>query len=333
MTNWEKFPKLELHLHLEGGAPPEFIRALAGEKNIDVSSAFGPDGSYVYKDFIDFLRVYEVACEVLKTPDDFARLTEAVLAKSAENGVIYTELFVSPDFCGGCDRGAWADYFAAMCEGAARSKEKHGIEARFIVTCVRHFGAEQAVKAAQCATDQMGEMLVGFGMGGDEGFGATKDFQPAFQLAGNAGLALTTHAGEWGGPSSVWDSLKYLNVTRIGHGVRSIEDPALVEHLALHNIVLEVSPGSNIALNVYPNLSAHPIQKLMSAGVPVTVSTDDPPYFHTDMTQEFANLADEFKWGREEFMTLNETSLSAVFASDALKKRLNDKLSQLMREI
>ena len=322
MTDWKKTPKVELHLHLEGGAPPEFIRTLAAEKNIDVSRAFGPKGEYEYTNFLDFLAVYEAATEVLKTPNDFMRLTEAVLEKSAEHGVIYTEIFLAPDFCGNCELGAWAEYFAAICEGAANAKNRHGIEARFIPTCVRHFGPEQAIKAAACSIDQMGEMLVGFGMGGDEGHKTALDFKPAFDMAREAGLHLTTHAGEWGGPQSVWDSLSHLNVTRIGHGVRAIEDPSLVKHLADNNIVLEVNPRSNIALSVYPEMAKHPIKRLYDAGVPVTVSTDDPPYFHTNMTKEYNDLERSFGWAEPEFKAITETAITAAFCSTDLKAKL-----------
>ena len=130
MTNWADVPKTEIHLHIEGAAPPEFIRMLAAEKNVDLSRIFRDDGSYVWQDFAEFLNTYEAACSVLQTPDDFRRLTEAVLDVSAANGVIYAEIFLSPDFCGGGDLGAWKEFLAAISEGAENSKTKHGVEDR-----------------------------------------------------------------------------------------------------------------------------------------------------------------------------------------------------------
>ena len=176
-------PKIELHLHFEGAAPPAFIRGLAAEKHVDISGIFDERGHYAYKDFWDFLRVYEAATSVLQTPEDFARLTRAVLEESSANGVIYTETFLSPDFCGGRDLSAWREYLAAMCEAAARQEAKLGITSRFISTVVRHFGAENARKTARMSADTASHMLTGFGMGGDENFGDAGDFAWAFACA------------------------------------------------------------------------------------------------------------------------------------------------------
>ena len=274
-----QLPKVELHLHLEGAAPPPLIRAMGQEKDINLSGVFAEDGSYVFKDFVDFLRVYEAATEVLKTPEDFRRLVEAVLAESASHGVIYTEMFVSPDFCGGADLGAWQEFLHAMQDGADIAEKEHGIVSRGIVTCIRHLGGEQAKKTAHCAAETAGDWIVGFGMGGDENMGTQSDFAYSFDMAKEAGLRLTTHAGEWRGPQEVRDALA-LGVERIGHGVRSAEDAGLIQELRDRGTVLEVCPGSNVSLGVYPALSHHPVHLLAEAGVAVTVSTDDPPFFH-----------------------------------------------------
>src|SRR6056297_3453170 len=134
--------KIELHLHLEGGAPPAFIRGLAAEKKTDISGIFNPDGSYAYRDFWHFLEVYEAATSVLTRPEDYARLTRAVLEESAAAGVVYSETFLSPDFCGGRDVGAWTDYLPAIREAAEEAERQDGITLRGIVTCIRHFGPE-----------------------------------------------------------------------------------------------------------------------------------------------------------------------------------------------
>lgn len=306
-------PKVELHLHHEGAAPPAFIRQLASEKGIDVSGIFAADGSYDYSGFAEFLQVYEAATQVLVTPEDYGRLTAAVLQECAANGVIYAENFLSPDFCGGGDVGAWREYLAAIREAADQAERETGVILRGVVTCVRHFGADKAVQAARCAAETAGDWVVGFGMGGDEGFGRQRDFKPAFDLAREAGLRLTTHAGEWGGAASVRDAVHDLGVERIGHGVGVVEDPQLMRELAERGVVLEVCPGSNIALGVYPTLSEHPIDRLRREGVKVTVSTDDPPFFHTSMRAEYEALAKVFGWRAEEFMALNRTAAEAAF--------------------
>lgn len=306
-------PKIELHLHLEGAAPPAFIRGLAREKNMDVGGIFDAKGAYKYKDFWDFLKVYEAATETLKSPEDYARLTLAVLEESAAHGVVYCETFLSPDFCGGRDPAAWRDYLTAIREAADQAERGMGITLRGIVTCIRHFGPEKARETARCAAETAGDWIVGFGLAGDEKAGAPKDFAWSFDCAREAGLRLTAHAGEWGGPESVRDAVRDLGVERIGHGVRAIEDLALVDELAEKGIVLEVCPGSNVALGVYPSFRAHPIAQLYDRGVKVTVSTDDPPFFHTTMTREFEELHRAFDWDDGVFAALNRTALDAAF--------------------
>ncbi len=326
MSDLKALPKLELHLHLEGAAPPAFIRAKAKQKHIDLSRIFDAQGHYSYRDFTEFLRIYEAACTVLSTPQDFHDLTLAVLEHSAAQGVIYTEAFLSPDFCGGGDLGAWRDYLAAMEAAAAQAEAGMGITMRGCVTCIRHFGPAQARKIAVCAQETAGDFVTGFGLAGDENMLHPKDFAYAFDAAREAGLGLTAHAGEWGGPQSVRDALTHLRVSRIGHGVRASEDPALVDDLAERGVVLEVCPGSNVALGVTPHLRDHPIERLRTRGVAVTVSTDDPPFFHTTLCQEYQALADQFGWEMPEFHAINHTALDAAFCDAATRAAIATRL-------
>jgi len=324
--SWKSYPKIELHLHLEGAAPPALIRGMAQEKSINLDGVFDEAGRYAYRDFPEFLKVYEAATEVLKSPEDYQRLTRAVLEDCAENGVIYAETFVSPDFCGGRDLGAWRDYLLAMQETATQAETELGVTLRGIVTCIRHFGPDKARETALCAAETAGDWVVGFGMGGDETMGRQGDFAWAFDCAREAGLRLTTHAGEWGGPQSIRDAITDLRVERIGHGVRAIEDPALVDLLADTGTVLEICPGSNIALGLYPEIKAHPIAPLRDAGVKVTISTDDPPFFHSSMTREFEALEQAFGWGPDDFAALNTTAINAAFCDEGTRARLLKRL-------
>lgn len=321
-------PKVELHLHLEGAAPPAFIRGLAQEKNVDISGIFDERGAYQYKDFWDFLKVYEAATSVLTTPEDYRRLTLAVLEESAASGVIYSETFLSPDFCGGRDVGAWREYLAAIREAADKAEAKDGIILRGVITCIRHFGPELAKETAICAAETAGDWIVGFGIAGDEKAGEPADFVWSFDCAREAGLQLTAHAGEWRGADSVRDAIDDLGVTRIGHGVRAIEDLALVDRLGEDGIVLEVCPGSNVALGVYPDWRSHPIERLRERGVKVTVSTDDPPFFHTTMTHEYDRLADAFDWDDGVFDTIARTSAEAAFCDVATKDTILKRLEK-----
>lgn len=315
-------PKVELHLHLEGAAPPAFIKGLAREKHLDLDGIFTPAGGYRFTDFWNFIKVYEAACTTLQSPMDFYRLTLAVLEQSAASGVVYCETFVSPDFCGGRDLAAWRDYLAAITEAASEAEASMGITLRGIVTCIRHFGPQKARETARCAAETRGGFITGFGIAGDEKIGAPKDFLWSFDCAREAGLRLTAHAGEWGGPESVRDAVRDLGVERIGHGVRAIEDLALVDELAERGIVLEVCPGSNVALGLYPTFRDHPIAELDRRGVKVTISTDDPPFFHTTMAREYENLNRAFDWDEGQFAGLARTALDAAFCDEDTRTRI-----------
>ncbi|MFV0335370.1 MAG: adenosine deaminase [Tropicimonas sp.] len=306
-------PKVELHLHLEGAAPPGFIRSLAAEKHVDISGIFDANGAYAFNGFADFLRVYEAASSVLRSPEDYARLTAAVLEDLAGQSVIYAETFVCPALCGAGDLPAWRDHLAAMTEVSARVAAAGGPVLRGIATAIRHFGPERARAAALCAAETAGDWLVGFGMAGNETLGKAGDFAWAFDCAREAGLRLTCHAGEWAGPEAIRETIGALGVERIGHGLSAVRDPALVEMLAERGIVLEICPGSNIALGLCAGWAAHPIAKLRDAGVKVTISTDDPPFFRTTLTREYERLAEAFGWEEADFAALNRVAAEAAF--------------------
>ncbi len=323
---YKSMPKVELHTHIEGCAPPAFIRGLAQEKSIDISGIFNKDGTYAYRDFAHFLEVYEAACTTLQGPQDFYRLTKAILEESASHGVVYQETFISPDFCGGGDVGAWREYLHAIEAAAAEAERDHNITLKCVATCVRHFGAEKAKAAAKCAAETKGDFVTGFGMGGAETFGKPADFAYAYDMAREAGLELTCHAGEWGGPEMIADTLRDLKVTRIGHGVDAIKDRELVARIIDMDVVLEVCPGSNVFLNATGDWPDHPIKSLRDAGVKVTVSTDDPPFFGTTMTHEFDMLAETFGWDETDFKSLNQTALDAAFCDDATRAKIQKRL-------
>nr|MCW1952464.1 adenosine deaminase family protein [Octadecabacter sp.] len=177
----------------------------------------------------------------------------------------------------------------------------------------RHFGPDAAKPAATCAVETFGNFITGFGMAGGELVGRPKDYAYAFDMAREAGMPLTCHAGEWGGPDMVVDTINDLKVKRIGHGVNAIHDANLVAEIADKGITLEVCPGSNVFLKATGDWADHPIRRLRDAGVKVTVSTDDPPFFGTTMTDEFDMPAQTFDWGEDDFNALNQTALDAAF--------------------
>jgi adenosine deaminase len=326
LSDWTHLPKVELHLHLEGAAPPSFIRGLAREKSVDLSGIFREDGSYDTGSFEHFLKVYEAACTVLQTPEDFRRLTLAVAEEAAASGVVYSEVFVSPDFCGGGDVAAWRDHLAAIEDAAGEAERAHGVTLRAIVTCIRHLGPDRAKRAALCAAETVGGFVTGFGMAGAETVGRPRDYAWSFDAAREAGLRLTCHAGEWGGPDMVADTLRDLRPERVGHGISAARDPALVDRLAEAGVVLEVCPGSNVYLGAVPSWEAHPIEGLRAREVKVTVSTDDPPFFGTTVTREWEMLERTFGWTPDDLRALNAVALDAAFCDDATRDRIRKRL-------
>jgi len=320
-AQWRAVPKVELHLHLEGAAPPGLARETAERLGFDLTGVFDDAGAYVWRDFTSFLQCYDRVAKVFRTPETGRLLAEAVMRECAAQGVIYVEITLSPDHCGD-DFGKWKAHLQAVSEGVAAAEAATGIVGRFVGVGVRHVGAERVERSARFVCDVDEPRMVGFNIAGDERLGRTRDFRPAFDIARDHGLRLTAHAGEFGGPDSVRAVLDELGVERVGHGVRAIEDPDLVRRLAEEQVALEVCPGSNVALGVYPDWSAHPMPRLRAAGCNVTISTDDPPFFHTDMTHEYAQAHRFWGWSEADLRAVTRAGLEAAFCDDATKARL-----------
>lgn len=319
-------PKVELHCHIEGAAPPALVRRLAARHGVDVSRLFDEAGDYAWADFTSFIHAYDGAAAVFREREDYALLAETYLTASAAEGVIYTEVFVSPDHARRIGI-PYADYIGGIIDGMRRAEAAHGIVGRLIPLIERHFGPETAVAAARTAVERLVPEVVGFGMAGDERMFAVADFAPAFRIAHEAGLPLTCHAGELLGAESVRAALDALPLRRIGHGVRAIEDPALVRRLADEGIVLECCPGSNIALKVFDGFAAHPFAALRAAGVPVTLNADDPPFFWTSMGREYQIARDHLHQSEADLMAITATAVEAAFCDDATKARLSARLA------
>jgi adenosine deaminase len=314
-------PKAELHVHLEAAAAPELVRHNAARYGVDVSGLFDAEGRYLWTDFSTFLNCYDHAASVFRTPEDFAELVERYLLASAEAGSIYTEFFVSPDFAERSGLG-YAAYLDGIIEGLHRAESIAGIVGRLIPLAERHYGAERAVAAARTAVADLRPEIVGFGMAGEERMFEPADFAPAFAVAAEAGLPLTCHAGEWRSWEGVRDTLDALPVRRIGHGVRSIESDALVARIAAEGIHLEVCPVSNVTLGVYESYDTHPLVRLIEAGVRLSLSSDDPPFFWTSIGHEYQVAADRFGLGEEILRRLTRMAIEDAFCDAATRTRL-----------
>jgi adenosine deaminase len=312
--------KAEIHCHIEGAAPPELTTAQARKYGVD-TDAFLRDGAYVWSNFSEFLVAYDAVAALFRTAADYALLTETYLSELAAINTIYSEIIVSPDHGDRIGLGADA-YLAGISEGIAAAREKTGIEARIIVTGERHFGPDRVISAAEYAARAKNPLVTGFNLAGEERMGRVADYARAFDIARDAGLGLTIHAGEVCGAFSVADALDLVKPARIGHGVRAIEDPALVERLADLGTVLEVCPGSNVALDVFPDFESHPLQRLRAAGVRVCINSDDPPFFGTSLAREYEIASQTMGMTDREIDAMTRTALEAAFVDETTRANL-----------
>lgn len=317
--------KAELHCHIEGATPPALAARLAAKYGIDLTRYLA-DGRYLWHDFSSFIACYAAIANVFRSEEDFAALAEAYLIELAAENTIYAELFVSPEQ--GLAAGLSKDgYMRAITAGIEAARDRTGIEARMVMIGERHMGPEQVEGAARYAVSCDFPLLTGFNMAGDERMGRVDDFGRAFDIARDGGLGITIHAGEVCGAFSVRDALDRVKPDRIGHGVRAVEEPGLVRRLVDEGVVLEVCPGSNIALSVYPDLAAHPLRRLFDAGVKVTLNSDDPPYFHTSLAREYEAARDEMGFALEEIDAMTRTAIEAAFVDEPTRERLLSRLA------
>jgi adenosine deaminase len=317
--------KVELHVHLEGTATPELVQRLAARNAIELPERLlNEHGRFHYGDFLDFLRTYDLAASVIRTGADYRDITYEYLCACAREGAVYVELTASPDHAaivGLSDE----EHLDGIAEGIDDARAAHGIEGRILISAVRNFGVERALRVARYAASRPQPYVVGFSMAGDEANFPIGDFAQAYGIAAAAGLGCTVHAGEWAGPESVRAALT-LPVTRIDHGVRAIEDPALVAELAQRQIVLNTCPTSNIVLGVFPGFEAHPLPQLRDAGVPLTLGSDDPPYFGATIGGEYRVCAERLGFSPEDLRRVTLTGVDAAFCDDDLKAALRGRV-------
>ncbi|WP_113554103.1 adenosine deaminase [Rhizobiales bacterium] len=312
--------KAELHCHIEGATPPELALAQAEKYGVD-TSAIIRDKAYVWEDFTSFVKCYDAIASLFKTEEDYALLAEAYLTELAEAGTIYSEIIVSPDHGNTIGLGAHA-YLEGLATGMEAARQKTGIESRMLITGIRHLGPESVIRTAEFAARREHKLVTGFNLAGEERMHKVADFARAFDIVRDAGLGLTIHAGELSGAFSVRDALDHVRPSRISHGVRAIEDGDLVRRLADEGVVLEVCPGSNISLQVFPDFASHPLRALHEAGVRVTLNSDDPPFFHTSLAQEYDIASAVMGFSDDEINGMTRTAIEAAFVDEATRQRL-----------
>ena len=315
-------PKAELHVHLEGTATPELVRRLAERNGLPVPEGlFADEETYAYTDFLDFLRAYDLAAGVIRSGDDYRdrdlRVPRALRGRG--RGVRRADRLAGPRRPGRAERrGAprRRRLAASMTRGQSTASRRACSS-----TAIRNYGVERAERVARYAASRPHPYVAGFQLAGDEAGYPADDFAEPYRIAADAGLGCSVHAGEWGGPESVRAALT-LPVTRIGHGVRSIEDPALVDELAERGVVLECCPTSNVVLGIYPSYEEHPLRALRAAGIRVTLGSDDPPWFGASIGSEYAVCSERLGFGDDDLRELTGTALEAAFCEEKLKENL-----------
>jgi adenosine deaminase len=314
-------PKAELHVHLEGTATPDLVRRIAQRNGLEVpEGVFAAPDRFAWRDFLDFLNTYNMVCSVIRTGEDYRDITYEYLAGCARDGAIYVELTASIDHSRIAGIGD-AEHWEGIAAGIDDARRDHGIEARVLSVAVRNYGVERAIEIAELTAARPHPYVVGFSLAGDEAGYPPEPFLDAYRVAERAGLGCTVHAGEWAGPDSVRGALG-LPVTRISHGVRAIEDASLVKELARRKITLEVCPTSNVVLGVFPTYDEHPFPALRDAGIPLTLGSDDPPYFGASVGGEYAVAREHFGLSDAELVGITRTAIEASFAEPDLRSKL-----------
>lgn len=331
-------PKVELHIHLEGAIQPTTLLELARRHRRQELLPGQTEETlrdwFQFTDFPHFIEIYTTISDLLRAPDDFAHVTTALGAELARQNVRYAEVTFTPyTHTHLLDKGLTIhDLFDGLDRGREAARTQFGTELAWVFDVARNdsFGSNgdgqydptSADITLQYAIEGRSHGVIGFGLGGNEVGAPPSFFTHAFTEARKHGLISVPHAGEIEGPASVWGALHALGAKRIGHGVRSIEDPLLLSYLRQHQIPLEVNITSNVCLHVYERLGHHPFPHLDRMGLLLTINSDDPPLFNTDLTSEYAILIEEFGYTLGDVARIARNAYIAAAMPDALRSNL-----------
>jgi len=311
----ESFPKIELHVHLEGTVRPDTLREIA--KRNDYPLPDDLESLYRFRDFPHFIEVWILTTNALQTEQDWRQTVVDYAEEAASHDCVYLEGIFSPAerVRRGC---AWDEIFEGVCNGAQEARERHGVEVRLTPDITRGFTQEEARATVEWAARFRDRGVVGVGLGGLEAQYPPEPYEEAFRLAKSLGLGSVPHAGEVAGPASVRGALEELGADRLRHGIRAVEDTGLVTELAGRGTVLDVCPLSNLRTGAVRSLEEHPLPQLVAAGVRCSISTDDPAMFDTDLTRDYEAAASLGLSPRAAF----EAGLAGALCDDETRERL-----------
>ncbi|MBI3894574.1 MAG: adenosine deaminase [Acidobacteria bacterium] len=318
MPSLEQFiaqlPKAELHVHLEGCVEPEMLWQLARRHRTPLVEKGETAVRQLYSttDFQGFLQAFKTVCEHLRTPEDYELITYDALRRLASQNVRYAEVTISAGVM------LWKgedvpSSFEGIAAGYERVRKESGIRVQWIFDAVRQFGPEAALQVAHTAAALKQRGVIGFGIGGDEQKAPAEIFREVFACARREGLHLTAHAGETAGPESVWTALDVLGVERIGHGLTAARDASLVKVLAEKQLPLDICLTSNLRTGVLRQMASHPLRQYLEQGVLLSLNTDDPALFGTDLNREYLLAQKTFGLTMKEMTRLAESSFRAAF--------------------
>ena len=327
MSDIESFirslPKAELHLHLEGTVTPATLVELS--KRHDAAPITLPEAEalYHFTDFTGFLLAFKAVSERLLTPEDYELAAWRMAQHLAEQGVVHAEVYISVGVIyhwRNPDPDCFDAIFAGLERARVRAETELGVTLYWILDAVRHFPLDEAEmvfrKAAQLRACH--SSVIGIGLGGDERRCGSEPYREMYACARKAGLHLTNHAGETTGPEAIWEAIS-IGSERLGHALSAIDDPKLMDHLKAQSTCLELNPTSNVRTGVCPSFAAHPLRQYFDAGLLVTLNSDDPAFFGSDVANEFLLAHTEQGFSRDELRELAANSITASFLPDVTK--------------
>lgn len=326
----QAMPKAELHVHIEGTFEPELMFAIAQRNEITIpyQSVEEVRQAYNFHNLQSFLDIYYAGANVLIYEQDFYDLAWAYFEKCAEDNVVHTEMFFDPQTH--TDRGiAFETVLNGLQRACDDAAEKLGITSHLIMCFLRHLSEEAAFETLEQALPYK-DQIIGVGLDSSEVGHPPSKFERVFAKAREAGFLIVAHAGEEGPAEYVWEALDLLKVNRIDHGVRSEEDPALMQRLIADKMPLTVCPLSNLKLCVVDDMQQHNIRRLLQQGVHVTVNSDDPSYFGGYMNDNFIAIAEALDLSNDELKQLAINSFEASFISEADKANWISKIKALV---